>query len=107
MTVLMLLLPILVAALITVAVHVRSSRSQANAGFPTQGDAVLTHQSYADAGGNRPHLGMWHHSKAYDAAQQMEAKARDWIPIESTTNSILHGHRFRLCGRHCGLSPTT
>lgn len=108
MTVLMLLLPILVAALITVAVHVRLSRSKARRPYATQGDTVLTHQSYADAGGVADGYCMKrHHSKAYDTAQQMEAKARDWIPIESTTNFLLPNHRSRLYGRQCGLSPTT
>lgn len=108
MTVLMLLLPILVAALITVAVHVRLGRSKAAWPHTTQGDAVLTHQSYADAGGVADRYCMKrHHSKAYDTAQNVEAKARDWIHAESTTNFLLPGHRSRLYGRQCGLSSTT
>ena len=107
MTVLMLLLPILVVALITVAVYAKPRRIRAGYGNTTHGNVALTHQSYADAGGTADRYMKWNHSKAYDTAQNVEAKARDWIHAESTTNSLLHGSRSRLCGRHCGLSLTT
>lgn len=79
MTVLMLLLLILAAMLITVAVYAKPRRIRAVYGNTTHGNVALTHQSYADAGGVIHHE-MWsHHGKAYDTAQNVEAKARDWI----------------------------
>lgn len=103
MQALMLLLFILAVALITVAVHVRHSSRWADGAHTTRCNAVLTHQSYADAGGVTHH-GMWsHHGKVYDAAQNVEAKARDWIcAVLSKSHHALQRCVLSDCCRMCG-----
>jgi len=84
MAVLMMLLLLLAVALITVAVLAWYSRNRrAELAGITLGNAVLTHQSYADAGGTTRVRWSRNHSNAYDTAQKVEAKARNWIHAES------------------------
>lgn len=111
MTVLMLLLLISAVTLITVAVHARHNHGGAQTGVPTRCNAVLTHQSYADAGGVADRwVKRYYRSKAYDTAQKVEAKARDWI-CALLSNShhvlpkhVLSDHRSQICGRLYGLA---
>lgn len=105
MTVLMLLLLISAVTLITVAVHARRIRRRVGSTHTTYANVVLTHQSYADAGGTADRCMKWHRSKAYGTAQKVEAKARDWIcALLSNShhvlpNHVLSGYRSRACGR--------
>lgn len=90
MRVLMLLLLLLAMMIITATVRYCVLMNKP-AGLFSGHKKVLSHQSYADAGGTTDPLTVQCANKANDMARTVEVKARDWI-YEVHSNHVLPKH---------------